>query len=170
MIDELMPIWRQLGETYDALRGALMEVPEDRLTWKPGPKANTIAAILHHTTLTNCRLAEEMEHRGRGERWDVGESPSREQLMEWLDKSLRRVGETFERMTHEGLRRTCADRWRPLGPELEGPFDARWFAYNMVRHTAYHLGQINVYVLLLEGASDTSACSPLVRDAGEAHT
>jgi hypothetical protein len=154
MLDELKPIWTQLSETYDALRCVLTELPEDRLTWAPGPNAETLVAIIQHTTLTNCRLAEEMEHRGRGERWEIGEASDRDRLLEWLERSQGRVQETFERITPQSLREPCADRWRPLGPELEGPFDALWFALNMVRHTAYHLGQVNLYAMLIEGEAD----------------
>jgi hypothetical protein len=32
-----------------------------------------------------------------------------------------------------------------------GPLDALWFCNQIVRHTAYHLGQINYILLLLEG-------------------
>ena len=56
-------------------------------------------------------------------------------------------------MTPERLRQIRADRWGPLGPEVPGPLDALWFALQMMRHSAYHLGQINVYLLLLEGES-----------------
>jgi hypothetical protein len=41
----------------------------------------------------------------------------------------------------------------PLGPEVQGPLDAMWFAQQIVRHSAYHLGQINYILRLLEGES-----------------
>ena len=34
---------------------------------------------------------------------------------------------------------------------VQGPLDAMWFAQQIVRHSAYHLGQINYILLLLEG-------------------
>jgi hypothetical protein len=32
---------------------------------------------------------------------------------------------------------------------VAGPLDSLWFAHQMVRHTAYHLGQVNYLHLLL---------------------
>jgi hypothetical protein len=87
----------------------------------------------------------------RGQRWELEERPSRQRLLERLEESEGCVRDAFEGMTLEALLQTRADCWRPLGPEVEGPLDALWFALQMVRHSAYHLGQINVYLLLWEG-------------------
>ncbi len=151
MTDELEPVWRQLGETYDAVRLALSEVPDDRLHWRPGSQANTVAGIVQHIARANILYADMMVEGIPGERWDLEESPSRERLLERLAESEGRMKQIFECMTVESLRRKCADDWNPLGPEVRGPLDARWFAMQMVRHSAYHLGQINVYHLLLPG-------------------
>jgi uncharacterized damage-inducible protein DinB len=151
VISELEPVWKQLGETYDALREALAEVPDERLAWRPGPAANTVALIVQHIARANIRYANMMERSDRGVPWELEESPGRQRLVERLDESERQVRETFERMTPEALRQTRADRWGPLGPEVRGPLDALWFAMQMVRHSAYHLGQINVYLLVWEG-------------------
>jgi len=153
MIPDLEPVWKQFTETYEALRQALAEVPEDRLAWRPGPKANTVAGIVQHIARANIGYAHVMEHGERGPRWQPEESPSRQWLLDRLDESAQRVQETFEWMTPERLRQIRADRWGPLGPEVPGPLDALWFALQMMRHSAYHLGQINVYLLLLEGES-----------------
>lgn len=151
MIAELEPVWKQLGETYDAFREALAQVPDERLHWRPGPKANTPADIVQHVARANVRYAGMMEQSTGGSRWEIEESPSRARLLERLDQSERWVRETFERMTLEALRQSRADSWNPLGPPVEGPLDALWFAMQMVRHSAYHLGQVNVYLILLEG-------------------
>jgi uncharacterized damage-inducible protein DinB len=151
MIGELEPVWKQFQETYHALRLALAEVPDERLHWRPGPAANSVAGIVQHTARANIRYAEVMEAGQRGERWEVEESPPRDRLLERLAESERHVQGTFERMTPEVLCQPRADRWNPLGPEVLGPLDTLWFAHQIVRHSAYHLGQVNVYLLLLEG-------------------
>jgi uncharacterized damage-inducible protein DinB len=148
---ELKPIWQQFVETYDALREALAQVPDDRMTWRPGPAANTAAWIVQHAIRANTVYASFMEHGERGAPWEIEERASRERLLERLEQSETRVRECFERMTPALLAQTRAERWGPLGPEVEGPLDARWFALQMVRHSAYHLGQLNVYLLLWEG-------------------
>jgi uncharacterized damage-inducible protein DinB len=151
MVDTLQPIWKQFTETYEALRQALAEVPDDRLEWRPGPRANTVAVIVQHIARANGRYANMMERGEPGELRSHEESPGRDRLLERLADSESRVRETFERMTLERLAQVCADQWSPLGPKVEGPLDALWFAQQIVRHSAYHLGQINVYLLLLEG-------------------
>jgi uncharacterized damage-inducible protein DinB len=151
MIGELEPVWKQFQETYHALRLALAEVPDDRLHWRPGPAANTVAGIVQHTARANIAYAGMMVQGEPGERRKVEESPGRDWLLERLDESERHVRETFERIALEALRQPRADRWNPLGPEVAGPLDAFWFAQQIVRHSAYHLGQVNVYLLLLEG-------------------
>ena len=50
MIPELEPVWKQFQETYAALRDALAQVPDDRLTWRPGPRANSVSGIVQHIT------------------------------------------------------------------------------------------------------------------------
>jgi uncharacterized damage-inducible protein DinB len=151
MIAELEPIGKQFTETYDALRQALAEVPDDRLHWQPGPAANSVATIVQHIAGANVRYAGMMLRGEPGERRKPEERPSREWLLERLEQSERQVRETFERMSPEALLLPRAERWGPLGPEVQGPLDALWFALQIVRHSAYHLGQINVYLLLLEG-------------------
>jgi uncharacterized damage-inducible protein DinB len=151
MIPELEPIWKQFQETYSALREALEAVPDDRLAWRPGPKANTVSWIVQHINRGNLVYAHFMERGDRGHPPEWEESPSRQRLVDLLADSERRVRETFERMTAEWLNQTRAEDWNPLGPEVDGPLDAGWFALQMVRHSAYHLGQINVYLLIWEG-------------------
>jgi uncharacterized damage-inducible protein DinB len=150
MISELEPIWQQFNETYDALRQALAEVPDDRLTWRPGPNANSVAGIVQHVAGANIAYAQVMAYGNRGPRREPVENPGRSGLCERLQESEQAVRETFERMTPEALRQPRADTWNPLGPEVDGPLDALWFALQIVRHSAYHLGQVNVYLLLLE--------------------
>src|SRR5437879_4195544 len=150
MTPELEPIWQQLVETDDALRDALARMPDDRLAWRPGAGAKTVAAIVQHIARAILGYANVMEYGEPGHRWEPEESPSRARLLQRLDDSMRRARETFDRMTAEALRQARADRWAPLGPEVQGPLNALWFAMQMVRHSAYHLGQINVYLLMLE--------------------
>lgn len=151
MIPELEPIWRQLQETYAAIRDALAQVPDERLHWKPGPAASNVGWIVQHLARANLVYANFMEHGSRGQHPEFEEMPSRRHLLDRLAQSEQGVRESFERMTAEALRQIRADGWSPLGPDVKGPLDGLWFALTMVRHSAYHLGQINVYLLIWEG-------------------
>jgi len=154
MISELEPVWRQLQETYAALRDALAQVPDERLHWQPGPSAKPVSWMMQHTSRGNLTYAQFMEQGNVGPRPEIEPTPSRQLLLDRLADSEQSVRQTFERMTSDGLRQARADGWAPLGPEVEGPLDAHWFALQMVRHSAYHLGQINVYLLMWEGEAD----------------
>jgi uncharacterized damage-inducible protein DinB len=150
MIAELEPVWKQFTETYDALRQALAEVPDDRLSWRPSPAATTAAHITQHIVRANRAYAAKIDD-STATHLPYEEQMSRERLLELLAVSEERVREVFEQLPAEDLRRTRADGRRALGPEVEGPLDALWFAHQIVRHSAYHLGQINYILLLLEG-------------------
>jgi uncharacterized damage-inducible protein DinB len=151
MLAELEPIWKQLTETYDAVRQALAEVPDDRLHWRPGPQANTVAGLVQHIARANVAYANMMDHGDREPRRDLEERPDRALLLDRLAESEHRVLGVFEQMTPDTLRLTRADEWAPLGSTVIGPLDGLWFAMQMVGHSAYHLGQINLYLLLWEG-------------------
>ena len=69
MTPELEPVWKQWVETDCALRDALAQVPDDRLTWRPGPGTNTVAGIVQHIARANLAYANVMTHGETGERW-----------------------------------------------------------------------------------------------------
>jgi uncharacterized damage-inducible protein DinB len=149
MVTELEPIWKQFEETYAALRAALALVPDDRLSWQPAPDATPAGRIAQHIARANETYANFMEGVARRAGWELEENASRERIHQRLDAPEARVRACFEGMTAEQLGSVRADDWRPLGEPVTGPLDALWFAHQMVRHSAYHLGQINYIHLLL---------------------
>ena len=151
MIDALKPVWKQSEETYRALRHSLAVVPDADLAWSPGGEAMSVARLIQHIAAANLNYMRHMEGSDRGRAWEFQEVPPRAWLEERLDESERRVRNVFDAMTPESLSRSCADDWSPLSDSnpVEGPLDALWFALQAVRHTAYHLGQLNVYLLVL---------------------
>jgi uncharacterized damage-inducible protein DinB len=151
VVETLLPIRMQFGETCDALRQALAALPDERLLWQPAPEASSVATMLQDIARTSEVYAYLIEHGEWGPSTELEERPSRERLLERLTESERGVYEAFERMTPERLRQKRADRWWAFGKPAEGPLDALWFAMEIVRHASYHLGQINLYRSLLEG-------------------
>lgn len=127
MIEALIPVWKQFAETYDALRQALAEVPDDRLDWKPGPQATTVSAITQHVAGANGRYAAMIEGNPLV-RGPLQEGLGHEQLRQLLATSEERVKGVFEALPAEDLYRKRADDWNPLGPDVKGPLDALWFA------------------------------------------
>jgi hypothetical protein len=55
MIQELETVWQQFAGRHEALRRRLAAVPDDRLTWQPGPEATSAAWIMQRVTNTNGR-------------------------------------------------------------------------------------------------------------------
>jgi hypothetical protein len=89
----------------------------------------------------------------RGRRFEAEPGLSREAVMERVNMSREHVRAVFDTLPPDRLHAPCADDWATLGPVVPGPLDALWFAYQMITHAAYHLGQIN-YIVLLGGEAD----------------
>lgn len=152
MTPELEPVWKQFEETYDALRDALSQLPDERLDWRPSAAAPSAAGIVAHIIRGNWRyssLAAAADLPAPASE----PIPDRPRMRQRLAESQAQVQRVFEQLSTQDLRRVCAEDWSPLGPDVVGPLDALWFCHQIVRHTAYHLGQINYISLLLEAST-----------------
>lgn len=143
MLEELTPIWRQLTEVYDALDAVMAEIPNERLYWKPSPRATTAGFLAQHIGRANITYANLMQTGERGQRFEPEAGLSRDVVMDRVRMSRERVLLVFDTLPLDRLHAPCADDWAGLGPVVEGPLDALWFARLMVSHSAYHVGQIN---------------------------
>lgn len=153
MIGELQPIWKQFEETYAPLREWLAAIPDDRLKESPAEGLASASKIVRHICRGNLVYSHMIEcptePRALG---DIPDEPDRQELLELIDRSERRVREVFEAVTEEDAHESRCDDWNPLGPPVAGPLDAVWFALQIVRHSAYHLGQVS-YLMQLGGFS-----------------
>jgi uncharacterized damage-inducible protein DinB len=151
MIGELQPIWKQFEETYAPLREWLAAIPDDRLKETPAEGVASASKIIRHICRGNLVYSHMIE---RSERalGDIPIEPDRQELLELIDRSERRVREAFEAVTEQNAHEPRAGDWSPLGPPVAGPLDAVWFALQIVRHSAYHLGQVS-YIMQLGGFS-----------------
>lgn len=149
MIQELQAVWKQFEETYAAIRESLAIIPDDKLVWQAGPNSSSASVIVRHIGRANLVYCHEIERTER-DLGDPNQQQTREQLQSLLDRSETRVRDVFSAASVEDTREPRADDWAPLGKNIDGPFDAIWFAHQMVRHSAYHLGQLN-YLIQLGG-------------------
>ncbi|HEY3414111.1 MAG TPA: DinB family protein [Armatimonadota bacterium] len=149
MIEELKPVWKQFVETYDALNAVLEEIPDARLHWNPTPANPSAAAVAFHIARGNIAYANRMETGDSGERPTFYQDISRAALKAVIDESLDRVRTVFRDLPPKRLHAVCATDWEPLGPVVKGHQDALWFAMQIVRHTAYHVGQLNYISLMI---------------------
>jgi len=152
MIPELIPALRQLEENYEALRISLDSVPDDKLGWSPGGDTNPISVIVQHIARGNLVYATMIGPTDQRPPWRPEPSISRQDLLGRLDNSLATSRDTLAGVTAENLRESRCDDWCPNCDEqlIQGPLDAEWFALQMARHTAYHLGQVNLYLRMLD--------------------
>ena len=148
MIEDLKPVWKQFVETYDALHAVLKEIPDERLHWHPTPENSSAAEIAFHIARGNIAYANRMETGDSGERPTYHSDITRAGLKAVIDQSLDRVRTVFRDLPPERLHAVCATDWEPLGPVVKGNQDALWFARQIVRHTAYHAGQLT-YISLM---------------------
>ena len=148
MIEELKPVWKQLVETNDALKAVLEEIPDERLHWNPTPDNPSAAEIAFHIARGNIAYANRMETGDSGDRPTFYPEISRGGLNAVINESLDRVRTVFHGLPPKRLHAVCATNWEPLGPVVEGNQDALWFAMQIVRHTAYHVGQLNFISLM----------------------
>lgn len=147
MIDQLKPIWQQSQETYACIRMLIDKAPAERLHWVPGPEMWSISYIVQHIARANRVYSTVMEGK-EPVRPPFLDAPGKAELGEILDRSEEFVADAFERIGSEDLTARRADDWSPLGVDVEGPLNGLWFALQIVRHNAYHAGQIS-YILQL---------------------
>lgn len=142
---------RQLDETCEAVRISIDAAGAGRIAWKPAGNAPTFASIAQHIASGNLSYATVIGPNNVRRKWEVDSSPSMEWLVERLDESLATARRTLEGVTADNLHESRSDDWCPNCEEqvITGPLDALWFAMQMVRHTAYHLGQLNLYLRIM---------------------
>lgn len=155
MHQALEPALRQLEETCEAVHISLRSAGAARLAWKPAPHLPTFAMIVEHIASGNLAYATAIGPVNVRRCWELDPSPSMEWLVERLDESLATARRTLEGVTDDNLHLSRADDWCPNCEEqvIQGPLDALWFAMQMARHTAYHLGQLNMYLQLMESTA-----------------
>ncbi len=151
MIPTLNPIFRQLEETYDAVRISIELAGESQLGWKPALNANTFAEVAEHIASANLTYATVIGPTNVQRKWEFELAPTTSWVLARLDESLATAKSTIEGVTDDNLHESRSDDWCPNCDEqlIQGPLDALWFVQQMVRHTAYHLGQLNLYLRLM---------------------
>lgn len=151
MLDVFVPVFRQLEETVDAVRIAIELAGPNRLGWRPSPDTPTFAEIVEHIANGNLAYATVIGPANVRRKWEYEPSPAKEWLLARLDESLTASRVAIEGVTADNIHDSRADDWNPNCEEqtIEGPLDALWFAMQMARHTAYHLGQLNFCLRLM---------------------
>ena len=150
MIPELRETWRRWDETHAALLDCLEQFPAQAFEWRPAPNATTASEIVIH--IARAELGYSLRVAGR-----VVERPeyrvrNRAEALEVVNAAADQASRIVDCLRIQDLGRVVAEEWYPLGPRVEGPLTVEWFIEQMVRHKAYHLGQLWYLSMMLEGA------------------
>jgi uncharacterized damage-inducible protein DinB len=148
MIPELLELWGRWEETHDALLDCVVRIPDERLSWRPAPKATTAAEIIQHIARAEHVYAM-MALGETGPRIEPKVS-DRDTALQVIELGAAKARDAADSATTADLAAVRAERWGPLGPEVKGPLTGRWFFEQMIRHKAYHLGQLWYLVLMSE--------------------
>jgi uncharacterized damage-inducible protein DinB len=151
LLDQLKPVARQLDETYEALHISLNQLSDDQLGWSPGGDTKTVAELAQHIASANMTYASVIRAGENQRDWQYEPAPARATLLARIDQSQRIAHEALSVITDDNIHISRCDDWCPNCDEqlIPGPLDALWFGLQMARHTAYHLGQINLYLRML---------------------
>lgn len=156
MVAALIPVWKRWEETHSALVDCLRQFPEERFSWKPAPAATTAAHIVTHIARAEILYAREINRAAgavpdsEAPGLDYGAVTDRTSALNAAEAGAAFAAGVVERLSVEDLDRVLADDWNPLGPDVEGPLTTLWFVEQMIRHKAYHLGQLCYLSMLLE--------------------
>ncbi len=150
MLKVLEAIWQQIEETYEAIDISIGSAGS-RIGWKPDGDISTFAEIAQHIASANLSYCTVIGPENVRRIWQIEASPEIGVLLGRLKDSLSIVQNTFERVTLDNLHDCRCDDWSPNCDEqnIQGPLDTLWFALQILRHTAYHLGQLNSYLQLM---------------------
>ena len=140
----------ELAQESAVTRLALERVPEDRYSWRPHPKAQSVGQLAYHVAVIPMALAGVAMQ----ERFLVGHQPprpepaSRQELLAVYEQSLAKAKEILGRLDQAGIEAP----WRLVQGEqviLEIPRHAfiRTILFN---HWYHHRGQLSTYLRLLD--------------------
>lgn len=153
MIPELSTPAQQLRETFRLFQKAVGEVPETLLNQNFGGKTRSVAAIVGHVIAAQTRYETLVQNGIDGGEIPTVEFPivSHATLVDALEQSLAGGLRCLENVAASEVGKPLAQWWGVwVGGKEETALDVTWFAAQMVRHAAYHCGQIYVYALMLE--------------------
>ena len=144
------PILKEIGQEAEITKRLLDIVPEDKLGWRPHPKARTLGALAMHIATLQGSVAE----LGQPEIADVSQIPpdseptGREQILEAFDKSTRKakdiIGSTDDARARAEWKITSG------GETLMAVPRTGFWRSILLNHYYHHRGQLSAYLRELD--------------------
>jgi uncharacterized damage-inducible protein DinB len=139
----------ELEQEAPATRRLLEIVPEDRLTWKPHPKAMSLGQLALHIAVVQGAVAEGTLHDTVPVPDFIHAEPqSRDEIVTTFDNGLKKAKEIVSSTSDE---RASAE-WRIVDGDktvLAMPRAAFWRTV-MLNHVYHHRGQLSTYLRQLD--------------------
>jgi uncharacterized damage-inducible protein DinB len=147
LIDAML---RELEEEARTTRRVLERVPDDKLTWRPHPKARTLGELALHVAMVPGGVAELIASPSPGQAPDFADpSPkSASELIPALDQSIAKAKQVLGGMDDAAIMAT----WRLMQGEREVFAIPRVALLRsiMLNHWYHHRGQLTVYLRELD--------------------
>jgi uncharacterized damage-inducible protein DinB len=141
---------QELEEEARTTRRVLERVPDDKLTWRPHPKARTLGELALHVAIVPGGVAELFASPSPGQAPDFADpSPkSAAELIPALDESIAKAKQVLGGMDDAALMET----WRLMQGEREVFAVPRGALLRsiMLNHWYHHRGQLTVYLRELD--------------------
>ena len=144
------PILMELDQEAEITRRLLEVVPEDKLTWRPHPKARTLGELAMHVATSQGSVAEisQTDTKEAGTFPQDPEATGRAQIIEAFTESLKKAKDIVSstddaralaewKLTKEGATLMSVPRiwfWRSI----------------LLNHTYHHRGQLSAYLRELD--------------------
>jgi len=143
--------WENLRELHDEIRKVVKELPQDALDWNFGPETNSVTALVVHLTGAERYwigdvIAGEPSGRNRESEFKV-KGWSKEQLRQRLDET-----ENYLQGVLKDLYLPSLDK-KHISPRNGREVTAGWALGHALKHTALHLGHIQIARQLWEQQS-----------------
>ncbi len=146
-------VYKQLGE------GAIDQVEDAKLTWRPDPDSNSIAVLVKHLAGNmRSRWTEflstdgEKPNRNRDGEVELAAVADRRELLAWWEDGWGRLFETLGQLQAEDLTRTVTIR--------QVPHTVVQAINIQLGHYAYHVGQIVLLARHLAGGRWKTLSTP----------
>src|SRR5260370_42550962 len=139
----------ELDQEAQTTKRVLDRIPEDKLTWKPHPKAFSLGQLaLHIASVPRSVAAAAVPDSMEAPNFSQPEPKSRQEVLDTFSKSLENAKDTLKKMDDARL----ASVW-PLtknGKVLMSVPRIGFIRSILMNHTYHHRGQLSVYLRMLE--------------------
>ncbi|MGD9628861.1 MAG: DinB family protein [Pyrinomonadaceae bacterium] len=143
------PILSELDQEAPATRRLLEIVPEDKLTWRPHPKAMSLGQLALHVAGTTGGVAEAtLNDTSDVADFNHAEPASRAEILDTFENGLKQAQKMLSATSDE---RALAE-WKMVDGEkvvLAMPRIAFWRMV-MLNHLYHHRGQLSTYLRILD--------------------